>query len=109
MPYLDEIDTVPRYVPSTILRNGFVLPVLRTIAHPPGKHPKGCPILSYLVAVEVVTEKGSRWFGFEKAWIDSNLRMAVSGFNARDEVRRRWELADSVSPSVDIDCIEAAP
>ena len=100
-------DRTPRYVPSTIYCKGATVPVLRVIAHPPGTA-KGAHIVPHLTAVELVTERGSRWFGFENAQINSELRMIVSGFDGRDEVRSKWEVckrdcgsSNSTSPSRD--------
>ena len=89
-------DQTPRYAPETIWITtglGFrELPVTRYIAHNPGNHPKGCPIKAELTALELQTWAGSRWFGFEKCWINSELKMIVQGFSSRDEVRMKWKV-----------------
>lgn len=88
---MSRIDQAPRYAPSTVLVRGVPCPVRAYTAHSPGKHPAGCPIAPEFTALEMVTDRGSRWYGFEKAWINSELRMVVSGFAAADTVRARWE------------------
>lgn len=91
-----ELDTAPRYAPSRVLivrgRKAGHLPVKTYRVFPPNAHPVGCPIVASLTALECVTEWGSRWWGFERAYINSELRMVVSGFGARDEVRREWDV-----------------
>jgi hypothetical protein len=93
----ERMDRKPRYAPRTvfILGSGNV-PVLRYIAHPPGHHPQGCSIHSELFALELRTEFGFRFFGFEKAFINSELRMVVSGFSGADYVRSRWEKVPAI-------------
>ena len=84
-----------RLTPEAVLvvtgKTWRTLPVLRTIAHPPGQHPEGCPLVATCTAVELVTEAGSRWWGFERAWIGSDLRMHVAGWDDRNEIVRGWE------------------
>jgi len=85
------MDRFPRYAPEKVFTLKGTYPVKRYIAHPPGNHPKGCPIKSDMTVLEMQTEGGSCWYGFEKVWINSELRMVVSGFGSADEVRRNWE------------------
>ena len=81
--------TVERLVPNEMLAGGRYQTVARAIAHPPNTHTG--PIRRNLVAVEVVTIDGSRrWFGTDRAWIGSDLRMHIM-VNPRDEVRSSWE------------------
>lgn len=94
-----ELDRQPRYAPSKILilapgpkLSGMEVPVIEYRSFPPGQHPSNCPLTPTMTALELVTPKGSRWFGVEKAWINSELRMVVSGINKRDEVRMRWDV-----------------
>lgn len=86
-----------RYAPDVVLlwRDGKAClePVLKTIAHPTGSHDSS-PIRNDLVAVELVTSVGSRWYGCTKAYIDSRLRMVLEGLNDRDEVVRKWEVVE---------------
>jgi hypothetical protein len=49
----------------------------------------------------MVTRHGSRWWGFERAWINSELRMVVQGFPAADELRSRWERCEEVVPNAE--------
>jgi hypothetical protein len=85
------IDRAPRYAPEMVMVcHGIEVPVLRAIAHPPGKHPPHCRLVSTCVALELETAYGSRWWGFEEAHINSELRMVVSGFPAHDALRSRW-------------------
>ena len=89
------IDHTPRYAPDRVLvldgGRAYDCPVTRAIAHPPGTHPGSC-IKAELTAVELQTAKGSRWYGFERAYINSELRLVVEGFDRRDEVRAKWAL-----------------
>lgn len=92
-----EVDRVARYAPEYvfIVRNGEArtCEVEQHRVFAPNAHPAGCPIVGSLTALECVTAAGSRWYGFERAWINSELRMVVSGFGARDEVRAKWPVA----------------
>lgn len=86
------IDFTPRYAPSTvfILGHGY-LPVLRTVFHPPGAtKPPGCPLIDDCGKLELITAQGSRWWGFEKGYINSELRMVVAGFPSNCELRSKW-------------------
>lgn len=90
-------DMKPRYVPSKVICRGvFDLPVLRYVAYPVGTHPQGCPVEATCVALELVTERGSRWFGVAEARINSELRMVIQGTNPRDVVRMRWEVCEEL-------------
>lgn len=86
-----EKDRVPRYVPSTvlILGHGYV-PVIRSTFHPAYKHPADCPLVNGIGALELVTEHGTRWWGFDDGYINSQLRMVVTGFPRRCELRSKW-------------------
>lgn len=89
-----EMDRVPRYAPSEVMKAGHGrLPVLSYRVHPPVSDPKdrNAPIVASMTALECVTSAGSRWYGCERAWINSELRMVVSGFDARFEEMGRWE------------------
>jgi hypothetical protein len=98
-----EIDRTLRYIPERMLivSHGVaeILPVVQYRVFPPNAHPDGCPIGPSYTALECVTERGSRWFGFERAYINSELRMVVSGFSALDEVRSKWEVAKGEATS----------
>lgn len=61
--------------------NGKVgtFPVTRVEAFPPGQHPARTPIVASMTAVRITTPAGVRWLGCARAYIDSNLRMAVEG------------------------------
>jgi hypothetical protein len=89
------IDRIPRYAPSHVIiaSRTALLPVLRYIVHLPNQHPAKCPLIAECTALELQTESGSRWYGCERAWINSELRMVVMGFDARDEVRSKWAVA----------------
>ncbi len=91
------MDLQPRYAPDHVFvarlpRGAVNVPVIRYHSFPPGTHPANCPLIPTCTALELVTEHGSRWFGVERAWINSELRMVVSGTNPRDEVRMNWEV-----------------
>lgn len=94
------MDRTPRYAPNHILvfGQGYVLqtPVTKFVAYPPECHPVGCPLIPNCVALELQTNFGSRWFGCEKAYINSELRMVVVGVDERDEVRMKWEVCDTI-------------
>lgn len=93
-----EVDRVPRYVPERILvmkrteiRGVFgVVPVTAVRFHLAGSFGKDVPIRSDANCVELVTEYGSRWFGCERAYINSELRMVLVGFPAKDEEMSHW-------------------
>ena len=89
------IDRIPRYAPSHVIiaSRMKLLPVLRYITHPPNQHPAKCPIKPEYTVLECQTEAGSRWYGCERAWINSEIRVVVVGFDARDEVRSKWTVA----------------
>lgn len=92
-----------RLVPETIgivdRKSGTFVraaPVLRVVAHPPGKHPPEIPIGRDWYAVEIITAYGTRWQGFKNARITSSLRMAVDTTGReRDEVLARWEAVEA--------------
>lgn len=85
-------DQTPRYAPSKVLIvNHGIVPVVGYTAYPPGSHPVGCPLIKSCTAVELITTHGSRWYGFDSAYINSELRMVVVGFDSRDEVRAGWQ------------------
>lgn len=84
-------DTTPRYAPKKVLMLGHgEVPVVSTRFYPPGQHPPRTPIVPTVGALELVTPYGSRWYGFDRGYINSQLRMVVQGFDRRDEVRRKW-------------------
>lgn len=97
----DRIDREPRYAPTTVLvrvgKGGFCdAPVRQYVIHPPGTHPISCPLVSDCTALQLVTEHGSRWWGFEKAWISSELKMVVSGFPKNCEIRSAWPVCTTL-------------
>jgi hypothetical protein len=74
--------TIRKYVPETIGQltpRGWhkKVPVLAVMAYQPGRHPTFSPIVKTMWAVEVQTVHGSRCFGAQNAFIDSNLKMVV--------------------------------
>lgn len=86
-------DFTPRYAPERVVCQGKVdVPVRSYRAYPKGQHPQGCPLVPDCTALEMVTEHGSRWYGCERAYINSELRMVVVGINSRDTVRKRWAI-----------------
>jgi len=88
---LKTTDETPRYAPDVVTTLRGRQPVIRAIAHPAGQHPTNCPLIKDCVALELVTTAGSRWYGVERAWINSELRMVVKGFNARFEEMAAWQ------------------
>lgn len=98
-----EVDRVERYFFSRLFirKHGsgfFKVPVQTMIVHAAGNKPKECILLVPVgwVVLEAVTEYGSRFFIFEGAKINSELRMVVWGFNARDEVLQTMEVCKTV-------------
>lgn len=84
-------DTTPRYLPSVLHSIDGPAVVARVTIHAPGRHPPGLAIRPDLTAVVVTLANGrTRQFGFDAAWINSELRCVVRGFDSRDEVRRTW-------------------
>jgi hypothetical protein len=91
---MDDLDMTPRYTPDRVIvpKAMKLCPVTNAISHPPGTHPRS-PIKNDMTALELVTTRGSRWFGCERAYINSELRMVIVGTNTRDEVRMKWPVA----------------
>ena len=85
------VDNAPRYVPDVTIVNGQWVRVSGSVAYPPGSHPAGCPLVPDCTALEMQTPRGSRWWGFDRVWINSELRMVAQGFPARCEIRGTWE------------------
>lgn len=90
------IDRTPRYAPDKVIiaQAMKLCPVIQYVVHPPHTH--NGPIKANYLALECKTAHGSRWFGCEAAWINSELRMVTVGFDDRDEVRRKWEVCTTV-------------
>lgn len=88
-------DLTPRYAPDVLFsgKTGRRHLVSRFIVHPRGSHPATCPLVADCVALEcqLAGGVGSRWFGCQSTYINSELRMVVIGCNSRDEVRMTWE------------------
>jgi hypothetical protein len=93
-------DEVPRYAPEKtfIVRKGlaYELPIVRYVSHPPNNHPPGCPLVNDCTALEMVTEVGSRWWGFDKCWINSELKMVIQGFDDRNEIVSGWKVCTTI-------------
>ena len=85
----DEIDRVRRYAPTSTICRGWRVPVLQWLIHPPGSH-DASPLVPHCTALELVTARGSSWWGVEGGEINSELRMVVWGFPARCEIRSAW-------------------
>jgi hypothetical protein len=83
------------YTPATVtvLSQGkfYECPVTSVKAYSKNALPENCPIRSDLVAVELVTDRGSRWYGMDHAFIDGSLRMVCERAENRDEVLAQWE------------------
>lgn len=91
-----------KYVPDSIglvdrsgARPGLVYARVASLrAQPPGHSVPA--IRKDFWALEVKTDRGTRYFGYETApSITPSLRMAVR-INPRDEVQRAWEDVDAV-------------
>jgi hypothetical protein len=86
---------VPRYAPARVMITGRGLePVTRAVFYPVGQHPASSFIREDMGALVLCTPHGTRWYGCDHAYINSELRMVVIGCDARDEVRTRWEVAN---------------
>jgi hypothetical protein len=81
-------DTTPRYAPSSVMTLKGMRPVIKYIGHT--TPPAGCPIKGTPMILEMKTEDGSVWWGFDEVRIDASLRMVVVGFPAQDELRSKW-------------------
>ncbi len=85
-------DNVPRYAPRHVMTLQGTSPVVKAIFYPIGSHPEGCPILKTYGVLELVASNGgSRYYGCDRAWINSELRMIVQGCNSGDEIRMSWK------------------
>ena len=93
-----EIDRVPRYAPQRVViartraypYNPGYADVLGVKFHVAGSFGSEVPVRRDANCIEVITEYGSRWFGCERAYINSELRMVVVGFPAKFEEMARW-------------------
>lgn len=79
-----------RLTPDSVIVRGMRQDVLRVVIHPAGTHPSS-PISQHLMAVELCTRHGSRWYGTSRAWIGSDLRCHLM-VDPRDEVLVGWEV-----------------
>ena len=86
-----------KYVPESALvvrgRGGVRLPVVRYIGHVTGTKPSKCPLIRDTAKVQMVLADGtSSWWGCERAYINSELRMCVVlAAPVKCELRRAWE------------------
>ena len=79
------------YAPVQVMIFGAGLcAVKKSVTHLPGQHPKNSPIRKDLTALELITDRGSRWFGVESAKINSELKMVVTG-GPLDAEKLGWE------------------
>jgi hypothetical protein len=80
-----------KYAPEEVLivrGNAWdTLPVTSYIAHAPNTHTS--PIKPELIALELKTARGSRWYGVKKAKINSELKMIFVPISEKDEVLRK--------------------
>jgi hypothetical protein len=84
-------DKSHRYVPAIVVTFRGSAPATGFRYYPPGQHPVNSPIVKDIGLVEVQSPVGSRWYGCDRAYINSELRMVMVGHNSRDEVRARWK------------------
>ena len=90
-----EIDNRPRYVPAYVMTLKGMQQVSGVVSYPASGHPDKCPIVATMVAVHVqVPNSAGRWYGVDKAWINSELRMVVQGFNAKFEELAAWTVCE---------------
>jgi hypothetical protein len=84
--------TRDKWTPKAVMTLRGVSPVVRVEAFPPNKHPaKSCIRADCTLVLLTAVNGESRQYGFEKAWIDSHLRMRVSGYNPGFEEVAHWE------------------
>jgi hypothetical protein len=90
---MTDLDMTPRYAPDrVIIASAMKLcPVTSYRFHPANSH-KGSAIKAEWSALELMTAKGSRWYGCHHAYINSELRMVIVGTPERDEVRMKWPI-----------------
>lgn len=85
------LNLTPRYAPDRVIVHGILAGVTGARVYPPSQHPAGCPLIPACTAVELRTPAGSRWYGCQRAYINSRLRLVVVGTDPRDEVRMAWK------------------
>lgn len=77
--------------PKTVLvlhgNGGIKTDVLQVVIHPKGSV---SGIKPEYVPVELRTEYGSRFYGFENAYIGSDLKVHCSGYNPNFEELKTW-------------------
>lgn len=85
-----------RYVPSN---NDYIMThkgrslIEKVVIYPPYSHPSIC-IIPELYRVDIQCTNGCiRSYGFRTAYIDSRLRVRVSGYNENFEEIKTWEIA----------------
>lgn len=86
---------IKKYCPKKVMTIVGERIVVSVIAHPKNNHPKDCPIVLDRVAIELITSEGSRWYGCERAYINSELRVIVEGFNPNNEEMANWQTVPS--------------
>lgn len=87
------MDQKPRYIPEELMTHRGRSRVTRIFFYPPGSHPKDCPIVKELTAVACHLVNGRvRWFGFQHARINSELRGVIQGFPEGYEEVQKWEV-----------------
>ena len=86
---------IPKALHSTRPHWGL-FPVVRVEAIPPeGRKPGDAPIYQHLTLVRCTLQGGSiRHFGYERAWIGSDLRTHVGPINLQDEVQVTWDVSE---------------
>ena len=85
----EGMDMLPRYAPSYVNASGRgYFPVNEYVFHSAGHSIK--TIRKDAACVELKTKAGSRFFGCESAYINSELRMVVIGCDRLDQVRMSW-------------------
>lgn len=91
-----ELDQTPRYAPDCVLiidgGSWRSVAVTGYKLYPPGTAPKAAPIKAEYWVLELQTAYGSRWYGVGGGYINSELRMVVTGIDPRDEVRAKWAI-----------------
>lgn len=85
-----EKDNIPRYVPDRVITLYGLETVLRIQSYPPNTHPES-PLIPDCTAIELTTQFGTRWYGVDSAWINSELRFVIKGFPSNFSELSKWE------------------
>lgn len=91
----------PRYVPKKHMchKHGSQIMIGTKAVPPSARVPGDAPIVSEMTLLTVDLACGCRrFYGVEKAWITSRLRMAAQGgfINSKNELAKAWQIARDI-------------